>query len=319
MKILLANPRCYCAGVDRAIQIVDLCLDQFGPPVYVRKEIVHNRFVVGRLRQRGAVFVEDLNEVPDDAMVVFSAHGVAPSVHKEAKRRNLRYIDATCPLVSKVHFEVLRFVAEGFHIVLIGHDGHDEVIGTMGHSPDNITLVENAEQARTKEIPPHDKLMVLTQTTLSVDDTEAVLTELRRRFSNLQLPPADDICYATQNRQNAVKEMCARGMDLLIVIGSQNSSNAHRLVETAKTRGARGLLIDGADEIDADHLADAVCVGVTGAASTPDELVHQTVRRLQELGGDEVERVTTAEETTVFQLPQFLKDAQERFAASDAQ
>lgn len=309
MKVMLSNPRCYCAGVDRAIQIVDLALERFGAPVYVRKEIVHNSHVVRSFREKGAVFVDELDDVPDGGLAVFSAHGVSPAVHAAAKARSLRVIDATCPLVSKVHLEVLRFVGEGYHVILIGKEGHEEVEGTLGHSPEHITLIENVEQARAKPMPEHNKLMVLTQTTLSMDDTDAVLAALRERFPALDLPPKDDICYATQNRQNAVKEMCARGMDLLIVVGSRNSSNAARLVEVAQLRGVSGFLIDSPADLNPDWLDGVETVGVTGGASTPDAVVQQVVARLKELGADDVELCTTAEEDTVFQLPAVLRDA----------
>jgi 4-hydroxy-3-methylbut-2-enyl diphosphate reductase len=307
VKVLLANPRCYCAGVDRAVQIVELALERFQPPVYVRKEIVHNQFVVNRLRDMGAIFVEELSEVPPGSLVIFSAHGVAPVVFEEAEARNLRVIDATCPLVSKVHLEVLRFVREGYHIILIGRDGHEEVEGTMGHSRDQITLIEDVEQAAAKPVPDHDKLMVLTQTTLSVDDTQLVMDALRKRFPHVELPPTEDICYATQNRQNAVKEMCARGIDLLLVVGSPNSSNAARLVETGVVRGVPGHLIDNADEIDPQWLHGVQQIGVTGGASTPDEVVQRVVAQLKALGASDVEMCTTAEESTVFQLPIVLR------------
>ena len=310
MKVLLANPRCYCAGVDRAIRIVELSLAQFGSPVYVRKEIVHNRFVVRTLREAGAVFVDELDAVPDGAVAVFSAHGVCPAVHTEGARRSLRVIDATCPLVTKVHAEVLRFVREGYHILLIGHAGHEEVEGTMGHAPDHVTLIEDVEQARNKLVPGSEKFMVLTQTTLSLDDTKAVTDALRKRFGRVNLPPKDDICYATQNRQNAVKAMCDRGMDLLLVIGSQNSSNAARLVETAEVRGVSGHLIDGAEELDRTWTADAKIVGVTGGASTPEVVVQGVLDRLKELGAISVELVTTAEESTEFQLPASLRESE---------
>ena len=307
MKLLLANPRCYCAGVDRAIQIVDLALEQFGAPVYVRKEIVHNRHVVGWLRDRGAVFVDELGEVPEGALVVFSAHGVGPSVHAEAKRRSLRVIDATCPLVNKVHLEVDRFVdEEGYHILFIGHVGHEEVEGTMGHSPDHTTLIENVEQARTTPIPQHEKLMVLTQTTLSMDDTRHVVDALRERFAYLEVPPADDICYATQNRQNAVKAMCENGIGLLLVVGSENSSNAARLAEIGAVRGIPSHLINSHEDVSPAWLAGVTTVGVTGGASTPSSVVHDVVTRLEQLGVSDVEPCVTAEETTVFQLPTML-------------
>ena len=308
MKVLLANPRCYCAGVDRAVKIVELALERFGEPVYVRKEIVHNSHVVNALRRQGAVFVEELSEVPEAALAIFSAHGVAPSVFKEAQGRSLRVIDATCPLVSKVHLEVLRFVSQGYHIILIGREGHDEVIGTRGHSPDDITLVEDEEQARRVQLPDHRALMVLTQTTLGVDETQGIVNILRGRFPDLELPPTEDICYATQNRQNAVKEMCARGMDLLLVVGSPNSSNAAHLVEVGGVRGVRGFLIDGEEDIQEDWLEGVQAVGVTGGASTPDEVVQAVVQRLMAFGAMALEHCTSAEENVEFQLPPILRD-----------
>ncbi len=307
MELLLANPRCYCAGVDRAIQIVELALERFGAPVYVRKEIVHNQHVVGWLRNRGAVFVNELVEVPEGALVVFSAHGVSPSVHKEAEQRSLRVIDATCPLVSKVHVEVERFVAEGYHILLIGHAGHEEVEGTMGHSPAHTTLIENVEQARTSYIPEHKNLMVLTQTTLSMDDTQHVIDALHERFSDLHLPPADDICYATQNRQNAVKAMCDRGIELLLVVGSENSSNAARLVEIGAVRGIHSHLINSHADVSTGWLHGVTKIGVTGGASTPSSVVREVVTHLEQLGVSHVEPCVTAEESTVFQLPMVLQ------------
>ncbi len=307
MKVLLANPRCYCAGVDRAVRIVELALERFGAPVYVRKEIVHNRHVVGWLRERGAVFVDELDEVPEGAPAVFSAHGVGPAVHKAAEKRSLRVIDASCPLVNKVHVEVLRFVREGYHIILIGHAGHEEVEGTMGHAPEHTTLIENGEQARTKPVPDADKLMVLTQTTLSMDDTQQIVDALRDRFENVELPPKDDICYATQNRQNAVKAMCDGGIDLLLVVGSENSSNATRLSEIGAARGIPSHLIDGDEDLDPAWLEGVSQAGVTGGASTPDAVVQGVVERLRQLGATDVETCTTAEESTVFQLPAMLR------------
>ncbi len=309
MRILLANPRGFCAGVDRAIKIVDLALEVFGPPVYVRREIVHNSHVVRDLRDKGAVFVEELETVPPGAVAILSAHGVAPVVFDQAKSRGLRLIDATCPLVTKVHLEVHRFVKLGYHIALVGHKGHDEVVGTIGEAPEHITLVENESQAATVKFPPHDKLMVLTQTTLGVDDTKVVIEALRRRFKYLELPPTDDVCYATQNRQDAVKEMARRGMQLLLVVGSRNSSNAARLVEVGEARGVRGFLIDGADEIRDDWLDGVECVAVTAGASTPEDVVQAVLNRLKAHGGESVEFVTTAEESTVFQIPVDLRKA----------
>lgn len=307
MRILLANPRGFCAGVDRAVKIVEMALDVFGPPVYVRREIVHNSHVVGELGEKGAVFVEELADVPETAVAILSAHGVAPEVFEQAKAKSLKLIDATCPLVTKVHLEVHRFVKQGYYIVLIGHEGHDEVIGTMGESPENITLVENERQARTVELPSHEKLMVLTQTTLGVDDTQGVINVLRERFSHLELPPTDDVCYATQNRQDAVKAMADRGMDLLLVTGSQNSSNATRLVEVGEARGVKGHLIDGPEEIQPEWLSGVTRVGVTAGASTPEAVVQAVIDHLKRNGAEAVEFVTTAEEDTVFQMPVVLR------------
>ncbi|MCG8404123.1 MAG: 4-hydroxy-3-methylbut-2-enyl diphosphate reductase [Phycisphaerales bacterium] len=315
MKILLANPRGFCAGVDRAVKIVEMALDVFGPPVYVRREIVHNSHVVGALRDKGAVFVEELADVPEQAVAILSAHGVAPEVFEQAKAKSLKLIDATCPLVTKVHLEVHRFVKQGYYIVLIGHEGHDEVIGTMGESPENITLVENESQARTVGLPSHEKLMVLTQTTLGVDDTQGVIQVLRERFPYLELPPTDDVCYATQNRQDAVKAMTDRGMDLLLVTGSQNSSNAARLVEVGEARGVKGHLIDGPEEIQAEWLEGATCVGVTAGASTPETVVRAVIECLERHGAGAVELVTTAEEDTVFQMPVVLRRESEAKAS----
>ena len=307
MKVLLASPRGFCAGVDRAVKIVDLALEVFGPPVYVRREIVHNSHVVGALRDKGAVFVQELADIPEGAVAILSAHGVAPEVVKEARQRSLRLIDATCPLVTKVHLEVHRFVARGYFIILIGHRGHDEVVGTLGEAPGRIVLVEDEEQARTVEVPSHEKLTVITQTTLGVDDTAGVLRVLRDRFPHLELPPTDDICYATQNRQDAVKAMSKRGMEVLLVVGSPNSSNAARLVEVGRARGVRGYLIDRATDIQPAWLAGVEVVGLTAGASTPESVVEVILGRLKELSADSVEPFVTAEESTVFQLPPALK------------
>ncbi len=307
MKVLLASPRGFCAGVDRAVKIVDLALEAFGPPVYVRREIVHNSHVVGSLHERGAIFVQELTEVPEGAVAVLSAHGVAPQVFSEAKRRKLRLIDATCPLVTKVHLEVHRYVRRGFHIVLIGHRGHDEVIGTLGESPANITLVENEEQAWDAAIPVDRRLVVLTQTTLGVDDTAGVVSVLRQRFPDLELPPTEDICYATQNRQDAVKAMADQGIQLLLVVGSANSSNAARLVEVGKARGLQGYLIDSAADIRAEWLTKVDVVGVTAGASTPERVVNEVLNRLRELGATAVEPCQTTVEHTVFQIPAMLR------------
>lgn len=314
MRLLLANPRGFCAGVDRAVKIVDLALEVYGPPVYVRREIVHNSHVVRGFEARGVTFVAELDEVPDGAVVILSAHGVSPAVHEAGRARGLRVIDATCPLVTKVHLEVLRFVRQGYHIVLIGHAGHDEVLGTMGHAPGSITLIEDEAQARTKAIPDSGRLVVLTQTTLGVDDTEGIRAVLRQRFPHLEMPPTDDICYATQNRQDAVKELLARGAELVLVVGSRNSSNAARLVEVARGRGARGHLIDSAADVQADWLTGVSTVGLTSGASTPEGVVRGVVERLTALGAGPVELVTTVDEHVVFSVPPALRSAVERRA-----
>ncbi len=309
MKVLLANPRGFCAGVDRAIKIVELALEVYGPPIYVRKEIVHNSHVVRALRGKGAVFVEELDSVPHGARAILSAHGVSPAVYQAARERGLEVLDATCPLVTKVHLEVLRFVKQGYHVLLIGHRGHDEVVGTVGYAPERITLIESEAQAARREVPASDKLMVLTQTTLSVDDTQGILATLRRRFPHLELPPTEDICYATQNRQDAVKAMCARGLEVLLVVGSHNSSNAARLVEVARTRGARAWLIDGPADVRPEWFDGVALVGVTAGASTPEPVVQAVLDRLRELGAGEAELFTTVEEHVVFQLPPALRSA----------
>lgn len=309
LRILVANPRGFCAGVDRAIKIVDMALEVFDPPIYVRREIVHNSHVVGDFRAKGVIFVDELAEVPDGGVAVLSAHGVAPEVFEQAAARSLKLIDATCPLVTKVHLEVHRFVRQGYHIVLIGHAGHDEVIGTMGEAPGEITLVENERQARSIDLSQYAKLMVLTQTTLGVDDTRGVIDALRERYPKLDLPPTDDVCYATQNRQDAVKELTDRGVDLLLVVGSNNSSNAARLVEVGASRQVRGFLIDGPEQIEAAWLDGVSAVGVSAGASTPEHVVQQVVSYLREHGGSEAETVTTVEEDTVFQVPVELRVA----------
>ena len=303
LRILVANPRGFCAGVDRAIKIVDMALEVFEPPVYVRREIVHNSHVVGDFRAKGVIFVDELEEVPNGNVAILSAHGVAPAVFEQAKARSLRLIDATCPLVTKVHLEVHRFVRQGYHIVLIGHAGHDEVIGTMGEAPGDITLVENVDQARTIDLSRHERLMVLTQTTLGVDDTRGVIEALRERYPALDLPPTDDVCYATQNRQDAVKAMTDRGIDLLLVVGSSNSSNAARLVEVGASRGVRGFLIDGPAQIESSWLDGVSVVGVTAGASTPEHVIQGVIAHVQSRGGGDVETITTVEEDTVFQAP----------------
>jgi len=289
------------------VKIVELALERFGAPIYVRKEIVHNRFIVDHLRQQGARFVDELDEVPAGALVIFSAHGISPAVREDAERRGLRTVDATCPLVSKVHLEVLRYVKRDYNLVLIGHEGHDEVVGTLGHAPASITLVTDVAHAERVDLPLDKPLIVLTQTTLSVDDTKQIMGVLMRRFPQLETPGADDICYATQNRQNAVKALADSRIDLLLVVGSNNSSNAKRLVEVGESRGVPGYLIDRGAEIQPQWLHGVSAVGVTSGASTPEELVQDVVARLRELGANEVEVSTTVEEHVVFTLPPELR------------
>jgi len=302
-RVLLAAPRGYCAGVDRAVVTVEKALELYGPPVYVRKQIVHNKHVVTTLERRGAVFVEETDEVPEGATVIFSAHGVAPIVHEEAARLQLRTIDATCPLVTKVHREAVRFASEDYDILLIGHEGHEEVVGTSGEAPDHITLVGGPGDVDGITVRDPEKVVWLSQTTLSVDETLATVRRLRERFPQLQDPPSDDICYATQNRQSAVKLMAPQ-TDLMIVVGSRNSSNSVRLVEVALEHGARaGKLVDYADEID-DAWLDAVStVGVTSGASVPEVLVRDVLAWLAERGYADVETVVSAEESLLFALP----------------
>ncbi len=305
--MLLAAPRGYCAGVDRAVIAVERALEHYGAPIYVRKEIVHNRHVVETLSERGAVFVDDTAEVPEGARVVFSAHGVSPAVHVEAAERSLSTIDATCPLVTKVHKEAIRFARDGFRILLVGHAGHEEVEGTMGEAPDHITLVQSPEEARTIEVPDAEKLVWISQTTLSVDETMETVEILRERFPHLQNPPSDDICYATQNRQVAVKKIGPEA-DLVIVVGSANSSNSVRLVEVALEHGAKAAYrVDFAREIDETWFHDVVTVGVTSGASVPENLVQDVLHLLADYGFDTVEEVVTAEEDLIFSLPKELR------------
>ena len=315
-KVLLAAPRGYCAGVDRAVVTVEKALELYGAPVYVRKEIVHNRFVVDSLAARGAVFVSDIEDVPEGAVVVFSAHGVAPSVHAEAAQRSLRTIDATCPLVTKVHNEARRFAADGYRILLIGHEGHEEVEGTMGEAPEAITLVDGPDSAAAVDLDQDQDVVWLSQTTLSVDETLETVSALRDRFPQLVSPPSDDICYATQNRQAAVKVIAGRS-DVLIVVGSANSSNSVRLLEVGLQSGARaGYRVDRADEIQPEWVADARTVGVTSGASVPEVLVREVLDRLAELGIDEVEDVDAVDERLVFALPPELRREMKAAGAS---
>ena len=317
-KVLLAAPRGYCAGVDRAVVTVEKALDLYGAPVYVRKQIVHNKHVVETLEKRGVIFVDEVEEVPEGATVVFSAHGVAPEVHTQAAERGLKTIDATCPLVTKVHAEARRFASEGYDIILIGHEGHEEVVGTMGEAPEAITLVEDPQSAETLEVKDPEKLIWLSQTTLSVDETMQTVDILKGRFPNLMSPPSDDICYATQNRQVAVKQI-AKESDVVIVVGSGNSSNSVRLVEVALDAGASSAYrVDAASEIDPAWLEGASTVGVTSGASVPDILVTEVLDFLAGLGFGTVEEVTTAEETLVFALPPELRRDMKAAAAASA-
>jgi 4-hydroxy-3-methylbut-2-enyl diphosphate reductase len=304
-EIVLAGPRGFCAGVERAIDIVELALSVCEPPVYVRREIVHNRHVVEDLRAKGANFVDELEEVPDDATVIFSAHGIAPEVREEAKRRRLRVIDATCPLVTKVHLEAIRYARESYSIILIGHQDHDEVIGTVGEAPDRIFVIDSVEEVEKLRVPDPDKVAYLTQTTLSVDDTRDVIEALRRKFPKIIGPSRDDICYATQNRQAAVKTL-AGDVDVVLVIGAANSSNANRLVEVSETIGTRAYLINDVRDIRPEWLDGADRIGVTAGASTPEVLVSETVEALTRAGG-EVREVRVVDEDVRFALPQELE------------
>ncbi|WP_191305458.1 4-hydroxy-3-methylbut-2-enyl diphosphate reductase [Lentzea cavernae] len=306
-RVLLAKPRGYCAGVDRAVETVELALEKYGAPVYVRKEIVHNKYVVETLSDRGAIFVNETDEVPEGALVVFSAHGVSPAVHAEAEQRSLRTIDATCPLVTKVHKEAVRFAKEDYDILLIGHEGHEEVEGTAGEAPDHVQLVDTAEDAAKVEVRDPNKVIWLSQTTLSVDETMVRVRQLKDRFPDLQDPPSDDICYATSNRQTAVKTM-APSCDLVLVVGSKNSSNSVRLVEVALQHGAKAsYLIDYAKEVDLAWLEGVETVGVTSGASVPDLLVMELLKFLESHGYGEVEEITTANERITFSLPRELR------------
>jgi 4-hydroxy-3-methylbut-2-enyl diphosphate reductase len=310
MQILLANPRGFCAGVDRAIDIVERAIELFGAPIYVRHEVVHNRYVVERLRSLGAVFVEELDEVPDDATVIFSAHGVARAVQEEARRRDLKVFDATCPLVTKVHMEVSRYAREGREVILIGHEGHPEVEGTMGQFDTQyggrIVLVETPEDVDRLDIKDAERLAFVTQTTLSVDDTQKVVDALRRRFPTLTTPRKEDICYATQNRQDAVKRLVER-CDIILVVGSPSSSNSNRLREIAEKAGIPGYLIDGPEDLKREWFDGKQVVGVTAGASAPEVLVERVVARLKEWGGQAPENVQGQIENVVFSLPRELR------------
>jgi 4-hydroxy-3-methylbut-2-enyl diphosphate reductase len=305
-RVLIAAPRSFCAGVVRAIDIVEKLLETHGPPVYVRHEIVHNVHVVRDLEARGAIFVETEQEVPEGALVVLSAHGVAPKVYRNCEDRDLEVVDATCPLVSKVHAEARRYAARGLTIALVGHEGHEEVVGTMGEVSDSIVLVETTEDVAALEVTDDQQVAYLTQTTLSVDDTASVVDALRDRFPDLVGPPSADICYATQNRQDAVKKICEQAT-LVLVVGSKTSSNANRLVEVAKTCGADGYLIDDESDLDATWLDGHDVVGLTAGASSPELLVNRVLERLSELGFDDREEVELTREDVYFRLPARLR------------
>jgi len=307
-KLLLAAPRGYCAGVDRAVQTVERALEIHGAPVYVRKEIVHNKHVVEALRERGAIFVEEQTEVPEGAVCVFSAHGIAPSVRTGADERGLLTIDATCPLVTKVHREALRFAEEGYTIVLVGHDGHEEVEGTMGEAPDRIVLVQDAEDVEALEVADPDRVAYITQTTLAVDETSAIIKRLRERFPQIVGPRTDDICYATTNRQAAVKQMAA-SCDLMLVIGSRNSSNSVRLVEVARECGTEAQLIDNAGEVREDWLRGRHVVGISSGASAPENLVAELVELFRARGVQDISEFEVVREDVRFMLPKQIREA----------
>jgi 4-hydroxy-3-methylbut-2-enyl diphosphate reductase len=306
-RVLLAAPRGYCAGVDRAVQTVERALEHYGAPVYVRKEIVHNKHVVEELSKRGAIFVEEETEVPEGEMVVFSAHGVAPAVHENAAARQLRTIDATCPLVTKVHVEARRFAADGYTIVMIGHEGHEEVEGTTGEAPDSIVLVQTVEEVGELEVPDPERVAFITQTTLSVDETAEIIAALRAKFPAIVSSKSDDICYATTNRQIAVKQL-ARECDLVLVIGSTNSSNSNRLVEVAREHGAASHLIDNHTQVQEEWLAGVETVGITSGASAPEELVEQLVELFRERGAEDVSELRTVHEDVRFMLPKKIRE-----------
>ncbi|NGO71566.1 4-hydroxy-3-methylbut-2-enyl diphosphate reductase [Streptomyces boncukensis] len=306
-RVLLAAPRGYCAGVDRAVIAVEQALEQYGAPIYVRHEIVHNKYVVRTLEKKGAIFVEETEEVPEGEIVIFSAHGVAPAVHEEARRGRLATIDATCPLVTKVHKEAVRYAKEDYDILLIGHEGHEEVIGTSGEAPEHITLVDGPEDVGNVEVRDPDKVVWLSQTTLSVDETMETVDALQSRYPNLLSPPSDDICYATQNRQTAIKQVAAES-DLVLVVGSRNSSNSVRLVETALTHGAKaGHLVDSADELDEAWLEGVRTIGLSSGASVPEVLVDGVLEWLAQRGWEDVEIVKPVDEHMQFSLPKELR------------
>jgi 4-hydroxy-3-methylbut-2-enyl diphosphate reductase len=307
MEIILANPRGFCAGVNMAIECLERALEAFGPPLYVYHEIVHNKFVVERFRDRGTVFVESIDEVPPGFPLLYSAHGVSPQIREQARQRQILAIDATCPLVIKVHLEAVRYAREGYTIVLIGHEGHDEVIGTMGEAPDQMILVETAEDVERLTIPESAKVAYLTQTTLSVDDANVVINALRKKFPNIANPPKDDICYATQNRQEAVRDLAAQA-DLVLVLGSQNSSNSRRLAEIANALGVASFLIDGVAEIQDEWFRGAETVLITAGASAPEHVVQECVEYLERNFGARIREETIRTESVHFPLPKSLRE-----------
>lgn len=315
MKVYLAKPRGFCAGVDRAIDVVEIALDIYGPPVYVRHEIVHNDHVVNNLREKGAIFLDDVSEIPEGAVTIFSAHGVSPSVRTQASGRNLKVIDATCPLVTKVHLEAIRYAKKGYQIVLIGHRNHVEVEGTMGEAPEAMVLIESPEDVAKLEFPEETKLVYLTQTTLSIDDTQAVIDALRARFSNIESPPKDDICYATTNRQAAVKEMTDK-CEMILVIGSPTSSNSNRLVEVARSRGCRSHLINDSGQLQASMFEGIKRLGITAGASAPEHLVQDVVRWLEKNFSIEFCDLDVIEEDVQFTLPKELSAIRKQLTPS---
>jgi 4-hydroxy-3-methylbut-2-en-1-yl diphosphate reductase len=304
-KLLLARPRGFCAGVVRAIDVVNVALKLYKAPIYVRKEIIHNSHVVEAFKAQGVIFVEELDEVPDGTTVIFSAHGLPPEVRTRAAAKQLKVIDATCPLVTKVHQEAVRFAQEGLWIIMVGEEGHDEVVGTMGEVPDHITRIGSVEEAERVYIPDPEKVGIITQTTLSIDDTQEILNTLRRRFPKLVVPSRDDICYATQNRQMAIK-ILARAADLVLVLGSDNSHNSNRLREMAESTGVRAYLIDDVSEIDTAWLKDGQCVAITAGASAPEQLIQEVVEYFKTIGVDEIEEIGATKEEVHFALPQEL-------------
>jgi 4-hydroxy-3-methylbut-2-enyl diphosphate reductase len=305
MEILLANPRGYCAGVDRAIDVVELAIDLYGTPIYVRHEIVHNQYVVEELRHRGAIFVDEIADIPEGSTVVFSAHGVSPEIRRQSEDRKLKAIDATCPLVTKVHLEAVRFAKQGLWLILVGHAGHTEVEGTMGEVPERTILVQTIEDAEKVEIPDPERVAYLTQTTLSLDETMEILAVLKRRFPSIRGPAREDICYATQNRQNAVKLLAGK-CDLVLVVGSPTSSNSNRLAEVARDQGTEAYLINSADDLDPGWLTGKKRIGISSGASTPEILVEGLVTELKKRGADSVQQFTVTEEDLVFHLPKNL-------------